>query len=481
MKVVRKIQLIAVLTFTFLMASTPSYAEVKPSSYQLKWTNSDFSTVMISAELDVQNSELRMSDHLNPIFTVERGFAASVSDLTATTISGKKLKIMETANSAWHIVGDHPQRIRIFYKVDLLKTAERSSTDNEQTAWVDERSVFATGHALFIYSGNDVPAYITVKTPESWDVIASWRKENETYRANDTRELVRNIFVTGTDFANVALNNNDLALNIALMGIHRDSADIVKKAFVGISEYFTDLFNHHDVDKFIIAVLPGENDGEAYSNSFASSQPRAPTAKDTVVWANSLAHEYFHYWAGGRITSDREHYAERQWFTEGTAEYYANKALLRTNLIDKHTYDEILAQYLSIHTLFATNRAYDGVTIKDAGQAKGTYRPGVYDSGVVAAFCLDGLIRETTNEERSLDDVMRLLNNDYGETGRFIQFEDIRSAFVAIGGEHTGSFIDNFIVKRSVMPIEQCARRMGYQTLSDGYHVLIEPIKKIAS
>lgn len=460
-----------------LLLPSPAAAQASaPSRYGLSWTAADFPVVTVSAEIEVAAGAMTMFTGLNDAFPEPRGFAAFVRDLEVFTRDGRPLRAVADQGSGWTLPDFEAGRIRLRYKVDLSYAARRFETGNEQIALLDGNGLFTTGFALFIVSAPDLPAIVTIDAPAGWDVTTAWtRGDDDSYFARDSNTLLRNMLAVGRGYYSERLTRNGLELRIVLFGHHAGAADAVRSVFLPLLDYYTRLFRYDEPGHFAFAILPGPNDGEGYMNSFASSQPAPPGEENRLVWANSLAHELFHFWNGSRISSLWEHYPERQWFSEGFTEYYANRALLETGIIDQSRYDQILSQYLTVHLIFATSGAFAEVTMREAGRRKGRYRPGVYDSGVAAAFCLDGLIRSSSQGARNLDDLMRLIDRRFGSSGRPIRFEDIVAATSEMAGRDQSEFFSRHIAGREPMPIESCAGQMGYGALIDGYHVFLTP------
>ena len=451
-------------------------AQEQRVEYHVSWSVDAFPTAQIVAHLNILGGRLEMFPGLAWAFGDDRGWATNVRNLEVTDDRGRALAAVPGTGPEW-VVGDGyegPATVR--YDVDYTFAEQSYTTGNEQVAWLRDRALFTTGFALFVHAGQDVPASISLDVPDGWRVATAWpRDEDGTYRAANLNDLIRNVLTVGTGYHLESLTHRSMSVDIALMGEHAEAAGLIRRTFSGILDYYMRMLDFDAPGHFLMVLLPGPNDGEGYMTSFASSQPDVPSERDRLVWANSLAHELFHYWNGARISSVWEHYPERQWFSEGFTEYYANRALLDGGLIDQRRYEEILGHYLSFHLFFAQSDLFDEVTSREAGQRKGLYRPGVYDSGVAVAFCLDGQIREGTGGRRTLDDFMRLMERRYGEPGRPIVFRDIVEAASETAGTDLSDFFGQHVEARIPLPIRQCANQMGYRALVDGYHVYLEP------
>lgn len=142
------------------------------------------------------------------------------------------------------------------------------------------------------------------------------------------------------------------------------------------------------------------------------------------------SHEYFHTWHVKRIKParfapydlDREVYTELLWVFEGFTSYYDDLTLVRSGAIDEAAYLKLLAQAMQ-RVASNPGRRLQSVAESSFDAWIKYYRPdentqnavsSYYVKGSLVALCLDLLIRERTQSQRSLDDVMRLLWQRYG-------------------------------------------------------------------
>ena len=143
------------------------------------------------------------------------------------------------------------------------------------------------------------------------------------------------------------------------------------------------------------------------------------------------SHEYFHTWHVKRIKParfapydlDREVYTDLLWVFEGFTSYYDDLTLVRSGAIDEAAYLKLLAQAMQ-RVASNPGRRLQSVAESSFDAWIKYYRPdentqnavsSYYVKGSLVALCLDLLIRERTQGQRSLDDVMRLLWQRYGQ------------------------------------------------------------------
>jgi predicted metalloprotease with PDZ domain len=137
------------------------------------------------------------------------------------------------------------------------------------------------------------------------------------------------------------------------------------------------------------------------------------------------SHEYFHAWNVKRIKPAafapydlaRENYTSLLWIFEGFTSYYDDLFLLRSGVISKNDYFDLLAQTIT-RVLSEPGRFKQSIAQSSFDAWTKYYRQdenssnsliSYYTKGSLVALCLDITIRTQTRGAKSLDDVMRLL------------------------------------------------------------------------
>lgn len=164
------------------------------------------------------------------------------------------------------------------------------------------------------------------------------------------------------------------------------------------------------------------------------------------------SHEYFHAWNVKRIKPAafvpydlaRENYTRLLWLFEGFTSYYDDLALVRSGLVTRDQYLEILGRSITSHLRTPGRRRQ---TLAESSFDAWTkyYRPdentpnavvSYYVKGSLVALCLDLLIRDRTRGRSSLDDVMRSLWRRHGVTGIGVaegEFERLAQEVTGLG------------------------------------------------
>jgi predicted metalloprotease with PDZ domain len=87
-----------------------------------------------------------------------------------------------------------------------------------------------------------------------------------------------------------------------------------------------------------------------------------------------------------------------------------------------------------------------------------------YTKGQVLGILLDLLIRDRTNDEKSLDDVLRALNSDFAREGKFYRDSlDIRLTAEKIAGGSFEEFFQQYVSGTDPLPYEHVLALAGLQ------------------
>lgn len=180
-----------------------------------------------------------------------------------------------------------------------------------------------------------------------------------------------------------------------------------------------------------IAIGPGQGGIEHLNNttiSFDGNSLEKPGSMERIM--TFIAHEYFHHFNVKRIRPfelgpfdyDRENRTNLLWISEGLSVYYEYLIVKRAGLADKNALISFLEKNINTvendagrkHQSLAQSSYYtweDGPFGNPGSTEDRTIS--YYDKGPVVGLLLDFAIRNATENRKSLDDVMRLVYNQY--------------------------------------------------------------------
>lgn len=180
------------------------------------------------------------------------------------------------------------------------------------------------------------------------------------------------------------------------------------------------------------------------------------------------AHEFFHAWNVKRIRPQslepvdytKEQYTRALWFAEGISSTYGSYTLERSGIWSKDQFLNDLAEQVcmldsrparlwqsveesSLDTWFDKYDAYN--------------RPersiSYYNKGQILGVMLDLSIRDATDNHKSLDDVLRRMNDVYAKQGKFYNdSEGVRSVIEEMVGKNYEQYFRDYISGVSEIP-----------------------------
>jgi predicted metalloprotease with PDZ domain len=164
---------------------------------------------------------------------------------------------------------------------------------------------------------------------------------------------------------------------------------------------------------------------------------------------------------------DRPQPTELLWVSEGITDYYADLALVRSGIIDSTVFLNVtLGKIAEVADL-------PPVALEDASLSTwinptdGTHTI-YYPKGSLAGLLLDILIRDASDNRRSLDDVMRRLYQSADKQQRGFTTEDWwRAVEEAAGGRPFAEFASRYIDGREPFPWASVAPLAGLRYVAD--------------
>ena len=184
-----------------------------------------------------------------------------------------------------------------------------------------------------------------------------------------------------------------------------------------------------------------------------------------------LSHEFFHLWNVKRARPAdmwpydyaREQYTPLLWWSEGVTDYFSDVTLARSGL---WTVDQFLGSVTS--NVMQVEMAKEPTAVEDASIDTWIDPTWVnesqyyYPKGSLLGLMLDIQMRQATNNQHGLDDVMRRLYAESYGRGRGFTTQDllalIRPSFPGVD-----DFYARYINGREPLPYQQVFRMAGIQ------------------
>jgi predicted metalloprotease with PDZ domain len=343
----------------------------------------------------------------------------------------RRLEVEKPVKNRWRIATGGAREVRLTYRVFSHEMTVRNN-------WVDADFAMINGAPTFItLLEHNRPHDVTIVLPPGWKTSISGMPnapgaDANHYLAPDYDTLVDSPIVAGNPNVQ-SFTVDGKPHHLVTVGqpgtfdagaAARDLERIVvtDKALWGSLPY----------DKYVFFnLLTQANGGLEHRNSvmMMTSRWNMATRASYVDWLSLASHEYFHLWNVKRLRPielgpfdyEKENTVRSLWIAEGLTDYYGDLQVRRAGLTSPTEYAALLSN--AIQTLQSTpGRLVQSVETASFDAWIKQYRPdensvntviSYYTKGAVLGFVLDARIRAATNDEKSLDDVMRLALSRY--------------------------------------------------------------------
>ncbi len=167
------------------------------------------------------------------------------------------------------------------------------------------------------------------------------------------------------------------------------------------------------------------------------------------------SHELYHAWNICKIRPvemmpydlTKENYFYTGFVAEGVTTYLGDVFLKQAGVVDLQAYLQEFETTLKRHfeqdglSKMSLLEASFDLWIDGYVQPIPHRRVSIYNKGAVVAFILDTLIRQKSQHQRSIHDVMRLMNERFGKTGIGYSLED----YIAVAEEVYGDSLETYV------------------------------------
>ena len=226
-------------------------------------------------------------------------------------------------------------------------------------------------------------------------------------------------------------------------------------------------------------LATGIGGGMEHSNSTAIS------VRSESDFPNVAAHEFFHLWNVKRIRPaslepvdyTKEQYTRALWFAEGVTSTYAAYTLVRTHLWSAEQFDQDFSEQITElenrpgnRWISAEQSSLDAWLEKYPLHNRPAHGVSYYTKGQILGVLLDILIRDRTDNQRSLDDVMRAMNAEFAKQGRTYRDSlDVRLTAEKVAGGSFEDFFRRYVSGAESLPYQEVLRLAGWDLRASEY------------
>lgn len=398
-----------------------------------------------------------------------REFAKHVENVSATA-DQISVPCVKQDKSHWRIdIPDGTLEVRVSYQVYAFELTVRSS-------YLDQQQGFFNGANVFLYpvGWKDTSGTLHIEVPEGWEVATALEptdsSSGKNFRVPDYDTLVDSPVQLG-HFERHSFEVLGVPHDLVICGEGRVDSRRLVADLTRIIERAAEIFGGLPYSRylFILQLTDSVRGGLEHRNSTVIALPRhffyKPEDYDKVL--RIFTHEFFHLWNVKRLRPSnlgpfdyqQEIYTPLLWALEGITDYYANLLLSRAGVVPL---DRVLDHWAESFKILDRTPGRLAQTLEEASRDTWIkfYRPDTntpnssvsyYLKGALVGLMLDLEIRSKTASRQSLDTVMRLLWDRYGDRGYpEPAFEEV---LIEVGGTGIAPVLDQYV--RNTVPFDE--------------------------
>ncbi|UYZ60341.1 M61 family metallopeptidase [Hymenobacter latericus] len=425
-------------------------------------------THYFEVEMQLSGFTGRSTDVKMPVWApgsyLVREFAKNVEGFAASA-GGKNLGVSKIDKNTWRIEHAGQKNITVRYRVYANELSVR-------TSFVDASHGYLNGSSVFMYPAQQkqLPSTLEVRPAQGWSKVSTSLKPagngpTFTFQSSNYDELADSPIEIG-NHKELTFEANGTPHRIAMYGPGNYDEQRITEDFKRICETSQKVVGRNPLDRYLFIVHNLERGGGGLEHLFSTTLQVSRNAYNSEAGYMGLlglaAHEYFHLWnvkrirpiALGPFDYDQENYTRMLWLSEGGTEYFSNLIVQRAGFQKPQQYLDQLATGITRVENTPGNREQSAAESSFDAWIK-YYRPNensantgisYYDKGEVIGAVLDLMIINATKGQKSLDDVMRYLYDEYYvKQKRGFRDEEFQDAVAKVAGRRFDDFF-----KRSV-------------------------------
>ncbi len=410
-----------------------------------------------------------------------REYARHIPKLIAKSVEDQPLLTTKIAKNHWQIVTAGHQQITVQYQVFANELTVR-------TNHLDATHGYFNPAALFFYipGQEQQPIEITIEPPIGWQVTTPLPStQPNIFEAANFNQLVDSPFEIGQhqvhDFTAAGKPHQLAIWGEGNLDTAQAIADMQK--IIGTT---AQIFGQLPYDRylFLLHLSAHSYGGLEHKNCCSLLYPRwqLRSPENYQRFIQLVAHEFFHLWnvkrifpqAFEKLDYDQENYTPSLWFSEGVTSYYDLLIPGRAGIYDRSTFLKELSKEISRY-LTTAGRLVQPLTASSFDAWIKLYRPDAnssnsqmsyYLKGAMVTLLLDLLIRDRSNGQRSFDDVLRQLWQDYGQSERGFTPTGLEELIQVVAGVNLQEFYQNYLYGLTELPFNEYLRPFGLEIVA---------------
>ncbi len=387
-------------------------------------------------------------------------FAKNIRSFKVENLRGEALSYQKLSKDRWQIEAADNTAFRVryqYYAADL--NAGSSFLDTEQLY------VNPVNCCVYLPDRMEEPCSVKLNIPENWQVASDLPRGAEpTLLLADTFDRLADApWIASPSLQHRSFSTRNHTFHLWFQGISNPPWEKLLRDFEPFCAAQLEAMGPLPAPEFhfLFQILPNffYHGVEHTQSTVCALGPGMAVFEgsgyDDLLGVSS--HELYHAWNVKTLRPadmqpyrfDRENYSRLGWVYEGITTYYGDQYLIRSGVFSAEQYFETLNEKLHKHFV-NYGRFNQSVAEASFDTWLDGYVPGIphrktsiYTEGSLIALMLDVELRKSSNNQKSLDDVMRYLLGNHLHYTREHLIEALENCGLAQAESHYRSLVEN--------------------------------------
>ena len=416
----------------------------------------------------------------------EDDYGKFIEDFRAFDAKGNLLVSTKKGDNAW-VISNAKKVIKITYLVNDTFDVESTHKIFSPVGSNISTDNYLINTHCFVgnFSGNLEVAYVvSILHPETMFGSTSMldgdiSKTLDVFETSRYAELVENpIMYCVPNNTNFSINGMDILISVYSPN-SKITAEMVSpkmKDFMIAQKTF--LGNFNSTKKY--SVLIYLSDALKKPDARGAGALEHPTAT-TVVLPESMgvdrlsealkdvvSHEFFHIVTPLKIHSqeiqnfdyDTPKMSEHLWMYEGVTEYFANLFQINQGLISEDDFYKRMTEKINSANSMDDTMSFTKMSANILVEPYKAQYENVYEKGALIGMCIDLIIREKSNGERGILDLMKKLSIEFG-TKKAFNDADLFAKITELTYPEVGDFLKKHVDGTTPIPYDEYFNKVG--------------------
>jgi len=400
----------------------------------------------------------------------------NIADFAAATAAGDALPVTRDSKISWTIDTRGAAAIVVRYSAGLRDPVQWRRPNNRWFLRATSGMIDGPRTYMYLDGWKLAPAHVTFRLPAGWRIATGLvpTTDSTTYWAPSYDVLIDSPVLLGhfLDYHFNAGGRPHRAV-VDLGGLRPRAARVFVNMLRRVCETTIGIFGGAPYKDYTFIFVAGRGGGLEHLNSTTIGVTADVLARHPDGAEGVSAHEFFHTWNVKRIRPvelgpfDYEHPVRtvNLWVSEGVTDYYTEVILARSGLNGAADFTRRMGDAIANHrgneARLVVSPERSSWTTWDSPAINNSYTISYYLQGQLLGFLLDLAIRDSTDNAKSLDDVMRyLFDHHAGERG--FTRDDLRKAIRAAAGPDFQDFFRRYVRGTAEIPWDDYVKAAGW-------------------